>query len=108
MAEKFEDGGTRCIGGSTECHLSTTYNYAEVYRDYEVFPLSKEYDYSSIRWLYGRTAEETIPVLEEAVKKLGTRTFTDYWAPTKGNAGAALQRLLSFAYAHPDGVWDGD
>ena len=93
-------GGTYALGGTTECWLNVTYNYANHY--YRVFG-----DHG-IRTIYGMTGAESIPVLEDAISKLGDETSDDYWESTEGNAKRALCQLLAFARMRPDGVWDGD
>jgi hypothetical protein len=105
MPESFEDGGTYQWGGTTECHLNVTYNYGKLYAD--VFP-DEGLTNGRISWLYGKTGAETIEMLKNGVAILGTKRDDNYWNATAGNAGAALERLLSFAEAHPDGVWEGD
>lgn len=105
MRKKFTDGGTYVWGGSDECSLNVTYNYAELYVD--VFP-DEGLTNGRISWLYGKTGAETADVLRRGVELLGTERDDDYWQATAGNAGAALGRLLSFAEAHPEGVWEGD
>ena len=105
MPESFTDGGTYCIGGTDECSLNVTYNYANLYAD--VFP-NEGLTNGRISWLYGKTGGETIDVLQAGVDLLGVVRDDDYWQATAGNAGAALLRLLSFAEAHPEGVWQGD
>ena len=94
-------GGTYAIGGTTEMHLNITYNYSEHYYTYinEV---------EGIRWLYGRTAAETIPVLKTAIACLGDDVDRDYWKPTEGNAKRALIQLLALAQMRPDGIWNGE
>lgn len=99
--DRFEDGGTYCVGGTSDASLNITYNYARLFR----LALDRE---QGIRWLYGKTGAETIGRLRAAVEALGTRRDDDYWKPTDGNAGAALARLLSWAEQHPDGIFDGD
>ena len=81
--------------------LSITYNYHKYYYD----QIDSE---KGIRFLYGKTGAEVIPILEEAIKELGTETDKDYWKTTPGNAGHALQGLLEFAKLRPDGIFDGD
>lgn len=93
--ERFEEGGTYVLGGSEEASLNITYNYAEVYRLLDF----------SIRDLDGQTARETAERLAGLVEKLGTGKFEDYWAPTPGNAGHALNILLAWATQYPDGIW---
>lgn len=95
MDEPFEEGGTYAVDGTTACTLNITYNYGEVFG-----PLVRELD--------GRTACETIEGLRAFCEQWRhARPYDcDYWAPTPGNARAAIARLLSFAEKHPDGVWE--
>ena len=97
----FEEGGTYVMGGSEIAELNITYNYSRFF--YEQLD-AKE----GIRWLYGKKAKDCIKRLEKAVKELGTKQYTDYWAPTHGNAGYALAILLRWAKQHPDAVFEGD
>lgn len=94
-------GGTYALGGTNKAELNITYNYAEYY--YKHLNSGK-----GIRSLYGMTGEKAIPILEDAIKKLGTKTDKDYWKSTSGNAGSALQGLLTFAKLRPDGIFKGD
>lgn len=85
--------------GIETAEMDVTYNY------------SKHYDNiheDGIRWIYGKTGAEVVPVLERAVALLGTDRDDDYWKPTRGNAGHALAVLLSWARLHPEAVFDGD
>lgn len=93
-------GGTYAVGGSREASFNITYNYAPHF--YKV--LGEQ----GIRTLYGKTGEETIPMLAEAASKLAADVNVDYWKPTEGNAKAALLSLLALARIRPDGVWQGD
>lgn len=93
-------GGTYCIGGTTECWLNVTYNYAKHF--YRVI------GQKGIREIYGKTGRESMPILEDAISKLGEDTDPDYWKPTEGNARRALCNLLELANAKPEGVWNGD
>ena len=94
--DRFEEGGTRCVGGSTIAELNVTYNYNEV---------------TKLIWFHfkdgldGYQARDTIRILLEAVEKLGTLIYKDYWAPTPGNAGFACFILLGWARQHPDCTW---
>lgn len=99
--EPHTEGGTIMMGGNSAAHLNVTYNYSFFFFHF----LDKE---DGIRWLYGKAANETIERLEKAVETLGTRQEDDYWIPTPGNAGHALNVLLGWARQHPDAVWDGD
>lgn len=89
-------GGTYAAGGIASAELNITYNYSEVYHLFDF----------SIKDLHGKTAKDSITQLEGLVKKLGTCRFKDYWAPTPGNAGHALNILLGWAREYPDGVWE--
>jgi len=94
-------GGTFAVGGTDEAWLNITYNYGKFYYKY----IDPE---KGIRFLYGKTGKESIPLLEKAIKKLGTEKNDDYWKATAGNAGIALQGLLVFAKMRPDGIFGGD
>ncbi len=94
-------GGTYALGGSDEAWLNITYNYSKFYYS----TIDKE---KGIRWLYGKTGEECLPVLKAAIEKLGTIQSDDYWKATSGNAGHALLGLIQFCEMRPDGVFDGD
>jgi hypothetical protein len=106
MEESFVDGGTYCVGGTRECHLSITYNYGVHYKD--VFPDDGTWSNGPISWLYGKIGASTLDVLRKGVELLGVERSDAYWEATPGNAGIALARLLSFAEKHPSGEWEGD
>ncbi len=88
---EFTEGGTYPIGGTDVADLNVTYNYA------------KHFDY---RQLNGMKAEDSVPILQEAVDRLGTEQTNDYWAGTPGNAGYACNILLEWAKLHPSAIWD--
>jgi len=94
-------GGTYAVGGSNEAWLNITYNYGKFYYD----TIDKE---KGIRWLYGKTGEECLPILKIAVEELGTEQSDNYWDATPGNAGHALLGLIAFCEERPDGIFDGD
>ena len=101
-----QEGGVIALGGSTDASINITYNYAFFFYNF----LDKR---KGIRWLYGKTAQETIPRLEKAIGRLtgwlGDGVYEqDYWAPTFGNAKHALEVLLGWAKQNPHGVWEGD
>ena len=93
-------GGTYQVGGCPEASLNITYNYAPIYTEC--------FGEKGIRFLYGKNAADTIPILEEAIDALGDDVNPDYWAATEGNAKAALRQLVALAKMRPDGVWAGD
>lgn len=95
-------GGIRLLNGTSECWLNVTYNYSRFF--YDNFPKD-----TGLRWLYGKTGQDSLPVLESIIAKLiPDEGGYDYWASTEGNARRALEGLLVFAKAHPNGVWKGD
>jgi hypothetical protein len=102
LPDDFEQpkGGTYAIGGTTEAWLNITYNYAPFFRSV--------FGPDGIRSLYGKTGKEVTPDLERAVEILGTDRDQDYWNPTEGNAGAALNGLLQMAKVLPEGIIKGD
>lgn len=93
-------GGIYTIGGSKEAWLNITYNYGKFY--YQTM------GDNGIRTIYGMTGAESIPILKDAIAKLGDNVSDDYWEPTEGNAKRALLGLLTFAQLRPDGIWNGD
>jgi hypothetical protein len=93
-------GGTYALGGTTELWLNVTCNYGDIFR--------RVLGPTGIRALYGKTGAESIPMLTEAISKLGDDVDDDYWKATDGNAKRALCGLLAFAQMRPDGIWDGD
>ena len=76
--------------------ISITYNYSGAY--YYVWPEA------GIRVLDEMPILEAMPKLESAVWALGTQRSDDYWEPTDGNAGAALNDVLTLCrhVEHPE------
>lgn len=97
--EKFEEGGTYLVGGSTEANLNITYNYSWFY--YKCLDKKK-----GLKWLSGKTSIGCIDRLQAAVNELGTNRWKDYWTPTPGNAGYALSILLEWAKDNPDAIFE--
>lgn len=93
-------GGTYAVGGTTEASLNVTYNYSKHF--------IRVLGDGGIRSLYGKSAVDSIPMLEKAIAQLGDDISEDYWEPTEGNAKRALLQLYTLAKMRPDGVWDGD
>ena len=93
-------GGTYALDGTDEAWLNITYNYSNHFK--------QMFGEAGIRTIYGMTATESIPLIEEAIKKLGNDINSDYWKSTEGNAKFALSQLLALAYMAPNGIWDGD
>ena len=66
-------GGTYQLGGCREAWLNITYNYSKFYRDH----IDAE---QGIRWLYGKTVAECVPILMKARDELGTeRNTSPFW-----------------------------
>jgi hypothetical protein len=104
-------GGTYALGGTKDLWLNCTYNYGKHF--YRVFPQTDELiggEAKGIRWLYGKTGAEAIPVLEKAIADVGDDgdESTDYWDATTNNVKRALHSLLAMSRLRPDGVWQGD
>lgn len=105
QVDNHSEGGTYAVGGTEVADLNITYNYAEVYSLFDF----------NIRDLDGKRAGDTIETMARIVSKTGTAQYQrsvgigswepDYWAPTPGNAGHALNMLLGWARQHPDAVW---
>lgn len=108
--ELFCEGGTQPVGGSTKAELNVTYNYSDVIHVANI-PTDLPLEWTGgrgrfyINALDGQKAKYTIATLEAAVNILGVNKYTDYWAPTPGNAGYALNILLGWAKQYPDHVW---
>lgn len=83
-------GGTYAIGlksdALTDAELNITYNYGSYFRIVWEDGLER---------LDGIPLTEAIPLLESAIQVLGTQRDDDYWLATQGNAGAALNDLLT-------------
>lgn len=90
VAHHEGEGGAYRVGGSNEADLSVTYNYCRLF------------DFAA---LDGRTGADTLPILRDAIGRLGTDTDGTYWAPTEGNAGHAASILCRWAEWRPDGIW---
>lgn len=93
-------GGTYAEGGTTEAWLNVTWNYGGIFRSV----MGAE----GIRSIYGKTGAESIPLLTDAIDKLGGDTDPDYWKATEGNVKQALVQLRALAQLRPDGIWKGD
>ena len=94
-------GGTHSLGGTNELTLNITYNYYKFYTE----TIDSE---KGIRWIYGKTGEEVLPLLEAAAGVLGVKQSDNYWEATPGNAGHALLGLIAFCKLRPDGIFEGD
>jgi len=90
-------GSNIVIGGSDRASTTITFNYSKFY--YQVF------GEKGFMTLNGMKAKDAIPLLEEAIKKLGTKRSGSYWDATPGNAGYALLVLLSWAKLHPEATF---
>lgn len=93
-------GGTYQLGGTTNLSFNITWNYAP--------HLRKALGENGVRTIYGMTGEESIPILEAGIAKLGDDINNDYWESTEGNTKTALRSLLELAQLGLTGIWDGD
>lgn len=101
--KRHQEGGTYALGGLDRAELNVTYNYGRVF---ELGAAAAGVPWEGFREeLDGKAARATLVKLRALVERLGTHKFDDYWAPTPGNAGAALDLLRSWAEQHPDAVW---
>jgi hypothetical protein len=103
------DGGTYVVGGTDEAELNVTYNYARCFRiawEHAGASFDGRGDGTLGEMIGEKRAADVLPALKSAVAFLGTDTFTDYWAPTLGNAGHALSILAGWAEQHPDAVFE--
>jgi len=96
------EGGTFVLGGTTTAELNITYNYGIHFRT-AVAP-----DHGiGLQALDGLSGKAAIPILRAAIEKLGgDHPDPDYWKPTPGNAAHALNIMLEWSEAKPEGVWE--
>jgi len=95
IVDSHSDGGTYCVGGTSSAELNMTYNYSKPFGEAGF----------NLRSINGKRAAECVDEMERVVAALGTERASDYWAPTNGNAGAALNRLCTWARQHPQAKW---
>jgi len=98
QVEKHSEGGNYVVGGTIEASLNITYNYSWFYMRF----LHDD----GLLWLDGKKAKHCIAALEKAIAEFGVARSGDYWSPTPGNAGYALNLLLKWANQHPEGVFE--
>lgn len=99
----YEPGPLRSFAsmvGGYPASLNVTYNH------YENF--SKVFGHGGIRNLYRKQARETLPMLSDAMDKLGDDHHWDPYEATEGNAKAVLFKLYHLAILAPHGIWSGD
>ncbi len=87
-------GGTYAINGTRDATLNITYNYSWFY--YRFLSVNE-----GLRVLDNMPAYQVIDLLAEAISCLGIRRYDDYWMPTAGNAGAALNDLRTLSMLVP-------
>lgn len=79
-------GGTYAVGGSHVAEVNVTYNYSPFY-----MALWK----GGIKSFDGMPAHDVADAMRLAIMSLGTEEDDDYWTATPGNAGSALQTIVS-------------
>jgi len=109
LPTKHSEGGTHVLGGATSAELNVTYNYSRLFSAVSPSTVS-DVDGRRVwlcfqEWLNGKDAGSTITELQDAVNILGTTQDSDYWRVTAGNAGYALNILLSWARMYPEAIW---
>ena len=130
-----QEGGTIQVGGCSTTKLNVTYNYGFFFQHFldkrkgirwlygktgaeVVQRLEKAVGILGTQE-YSRPDEVQIRAYREGCRLRGETPsftieldddyrFTDYWAPTPGNAGKALNTLLQWAELFPHGVFSGD
>lgn len=90
-------GGTHVLGGTLDAEFNITFNYSPYFR----MLLGKK----GLKTLRGKTAEDTVPILKEAIGRLNKADRSDdYWEPCENNVRNALVSLLHMARECPGGV----
>lgn len=96
---EYQEGGRYVLNGTYQAVKSITFNYSWFY--YNILD-----PVVGLKGLDGQRAGDCIDKLEEAVNTLGTQQYTgNPFAPTPGNAGHALNILLTWAKEHPDATF---
>lgn len=101
QVDRHFEGPNVVIDGSSSAEMDITYNYSFFYQAH----IDED---MGIRYLYGRTGYECIPILNAAILALGTVRSPDYWEMCPGNAGWALSVLRKWAIQHPGAKFLGD
>ena len=90
-------GGTYQLGGTSDMWLNVTYNYAPQFcKGFQ--------DEEGIHLLEEKSGADAIPMLTEAIARLGDDVSEDYWEATEGNAKRALHGILALCRMRPDGI----
>ena len=83
-------GGTYVLGGTNHLEYNITFNYSNHFQ--------KAFQHEDgIKILDGMSCMEAIPLIVEAMHRLGDDVVEDYWELTEGNAKKALDGLLHLA-----------
>ena len=90
-------GGTYALGGSMSLDVNVTFNYAPFYT--KAF-----HDERGIKSLNGMKCMDAIPVIVEAMRRLGDDETDNYWDATEGNAKRALESVLRIVSLGYDGT----
>ena len=88
--DRFEEGGTYAIGGIDYAELNVTYNYSKL------FPF---------KILNNKKAVDVDPTLKLFIDYYGIEKDKDYWQPTEGNVGYAINILYKWAIQYPDAIF---
>lgn len=93
-------GGTYMVNPPvpTEAWFSITFNYCRIFE--KVLPEG------DIKFFNGKSVDDTLNIIREAIPKLKDDYSDNYWEATEGNAKLALQGLALLAAQCPGGIWD--
>lgn len=98
QVERHEEGGISRFDTNACLYITC------IYDRYFYENIDKQ---QGIMMLCNKKVKDCIPLLEEAIEKLGTEKSDYYWASTAGNAGYALSILLNWAKENPNAVFGG-
>ena len=90
-------GGTYALGGSCSLETNVTFNYYNAF----VKAFNNE---EGIKVLNGMKCMDAIPVIVEAMRRLGDDETSNYWDATEGNAKRALEGVLRIVSLGYDGT----
>lgn len=90
-------GGTYALGGTFSLDINVTFNYSKFYT--KAF-----HSEDGIKILNGMKCMDAIPLIVEAMRRLGDDETDNYWDATEGNAKRALENVLHVVSLGYDGT----
>lgn len=85
-------GGTYAVGGTKELYLNITFNYCNIYKEYDLY----------IPDLDNQLVVDVISKLCSVYAEMEGEPSDNYWEPTEGNAKRALKNLITLCSMAPD------